>query len=453
MSATKSEEYRVDHLLRRAGFGTTLQERSYYNKLGFDGTLNELLHPEKVKEDALEKLIYEQNLDFTDIGDLRRWWIYRMMFTKRPLLEKLTLFWHGHFATSNAGKINNPYLMYQQNLTFRTLGLGNFQNLLMAVSKDPAMIIWLDNQQNTKNKPNENYAREVMELFTMGIGNYSEGDVKEAARAFTGWEAPNGYYFNRKQHDPGAKTFLGQTGNFSGEDIVRILAAKPETAKFLSRKLIVYFCMDRPDDPFVERVADSYLQSKQDIRTVMHTIFTSDEFRSEKAYHTKIKSPAEFVIGTLKTLEVDKIDADLPAVLARMGQNLFEPPNVKGWDGGMTWIATDTLMERFNFAARISSQRFDAKDGYINPEVLASQYAKNSTRDMVDYFLGRLVDEDVPDSARKELMTYVAAGVNGEPGKAAPNAKIVAAPDAKTVEMKMRGLLHLIMTLPSYQLA
>lgn len=441
---SKLENYRLDHLLRRAGFGTTLQEQHYYQNLGYDATVEELLNPEKVGDDSLEKLIYDQNYDFTDLGDLKRWWIYRMMFTRRPLLEKMTLFWHGHFATSNAGKVNNPYLMYQQNQTFRSLGMGRFQDLLLAVSKDPAMIIWLDNQQNTKNKPNENYAREVMELFTMGIGNYSETDVKEAARAFTGWAAPNGFYFNRKQHDTGEKTFLGQKGNFGGEDIVQLLAARPETASFLVRKLIVYFVCDNPDDSYVEKIAAIY-KDKQDIRAVLRSIFNSHEFQSEKAYHTRIKSPVEYVIGTMKLLQVDKIDGDLPAVMARMGQSLFEPPNVKGWDGGMNWIATDTLMERFNFAARISTQKFDAREGYINPQVLAKQFDAKNAAAMVDYFLARLVDMDIPLNARKELLAYVTLGTDGN---ALPQN-----PDAKLLETKMRGLLHLIMTLPSYQLA
>jgi uncharacterized protein (DUF1800 family) len=441
----KSDAYWTDHLLRRAGFGTTLTEQSYYKNLGFDGTLHELLHPEAVKDDALEKIVYDQNFDYNDLGDLRRWWIYRMMFTKRPLVEKMALFWHGHFATSNNGKVNNAYLMYQQNQIFRNQGMGRFEDLLLSVSKDPAMIVWLDNQQNTKNKPNENYAREVMELFTMGIGNYSEVDVKEAARAFTGWMAPSGFYFNRKQHDVDKKTFLGESGNFGGEDIVKILAARPETGRYVGRKLVSYFCGDEVSDAFVQKVADSYASNKQDMRSVLETIFTSNEFRSDKAYHAKIKSPAEFVIGTMKLLQVDKIDGDLPAVMARMGQNLFEPPNVKGWDGGMSWIATDTLMERFNFAARISTQKFDAKEGYINPTVLASQFGSNSAKDMVDHFLARLVDEDVPASARKQLLAYVSTTLDGK--------ESTTLPDAKTLEAKMRGLLHLIMTLPSYQLA
>ncbi|MBX9724165.1 MAG: DUF1800 domain-containing protein, partial [Candidatus Obscuribacterales bacterium] len=333
----------------------------------------------------------------------------------------------------------------QQNLTFRSYGMGKFEDLLLAVSKDPAMIIWLDNRDNRKNKPNENYAREVMELFTMGIGNYSEQDVKEAARAFTGWAAPSGFYFNKKQHDFGAKTFLGQQGNFGGEDIVKQLAARPETAKFLSKKLITFFCMDNPDDLFVQRMADSYTKNNQNIKLVLQDLFKSEEFRSEKSYHSKIKSPAEFVIGTMKILHVDKLDGDLPTVMARMGKNLFEPPNVKGWDGGMSWIATDTLMERFNFANRISTVKFDAKEGYINPDVLAKQFDSKNAKDMVDYFLARLVDEDIPQNARKKLMEYVSTTIDGT--------QVTSLPDAKTLDMKMRGLLHLIMTLPSYQLA
>lgn len=443
-SKSTSQQFLVDHLLRRAGFNSTLQEQRYYNELGFEKSLDELLHPEKIENSALNKIIDEQNFDFTDIADLRRWWIYRMMFTRAPLEEKICLFWHGHFATSNAGKVNNPYLMYQQNLTFRKYGLGKFEDLLLAVSRDPAMIIWLDNKENRKNRPNENYAREVMELFTMGIGNYSETDVKEAARAFTGWAAPSEFYFNKKHHDYGQKTFLGQAGNYGGEDIVRILAARPETAKYLSRKLIAFFCLDSNDEAFINRISQVYLSSNQEIRKVLRAIFESDEFRSEQAYHAKIKSPAEFVIGTMKLLHVDKLDGDLPSVMARMGQNLFEPPNVKGWDGGLSWIATDTLMERFNFANRISSQKFDAKEGYINPEVLSHQYGSTSAKDMVDYFLARLVDADVPSTTKKKLLEYVSTIDNKE---------LTNIPDAKTLDMKMRGLLHLIMTLPSYQLA
>lgn len=441
---SKSDDYWVEHLLRRTGFGATSEELKYYKGLGFEASVEELTNPEKVKNDKLDDILSKLDFDFTDLGDAKRWWIYRMAYTKRPLEEKMALFWHGHFATSNA-KVGNPYLMYQQNELFRRNGLGDFQQLLIEVSKDPAMIIWLDNQQNRKGKPNENYAREIMELFTMGIGNYTEADIKEAARAFTGWAAPSGFYFNKKQHDAGEKTFLGQKGNFNGEEICTILASKPATAKYISKKLISFIAYDDPDDDAVERISEVYLKNDRNIRVVVKAIFLDKSFRTAKAYHGKIKSPVELVVGTVKTLQVQKLDGDLSALMARMGQNLFEPPNVKGWDGGMAWIATDTMMERFNYAARISTQKFDTADGYINPAKLAKNYNVNSASDMVDNLLAALVDGDVPHNTRKKLLAYVASDATGKE----PNT----VPTGKALDVKMRGLIHLIMTLPSYQLA
>jgi uncharacterized protein (DUF1800 family) len=438
------EEFLIEHLLRRASFGASTDELKHYKTLGFEASVEELTNPESVSNDALDDILNKQEFDFTDLGDLRRWWIYRMTFSKRPLEEKLALFWHGHFATANS-KVGNAYLMYQQNQLFREQGLGDFQNILLKVSQDPAMILWLDNQQNHKNKPNENYAREVMELFTLGIGNYSETDVKEAARAFTGWMAPNGFYFNKKQHDFGEKNFLGQKGNLNGEEICKILANKEETAKFISRKLIVFFSHDDPEDATVERIADVYLSNNRNIRKVIVAILLDKSFRSEKAYHSKIKSPAELVVGTLKTLQVQKLDGDLPAVMSRMGQNLFDPPNVKGWDGGIGWIASDTLMERFNFAARISTQKFDTVDGYISPDKLAAKFNAKTAEEMVNRMLAVLIDGDIPKASRKKLLAYFATDMAGK--------QLTTAPNGQLLDIKMRGLIHLIMTLPSYQLA
>lgn len=439
----KADDYWIEHLLRRAGFGFTPDELKYYKALGFEGAVEELTKPEKVKNERLDEILGKSDWDFTDLGDLKRWWIYRMAYTKRPLEEKMVLFWHGHFATSNA-KVGNPYLMYQQNELFRRNAFGDFEQMLIEVSKDPAMIIWLDNQQNRKNKPNENYAREIMELFTMGIGNYTETDIKEAARAFTGWAAPSGFYFNKKQHDGNEKTFLGQRGNFNGEDICKILAGKEATAKHIARKLVTFFSTDDPDDALVERVSDAYIESGRKIQPVLKAIFLDKSFRTVKSYHGKIKSPVELVVGTVKALQVQKLDGDLPTIMARMGQNLFEPPNVKGWDGGMSWIATDTMMERFNYAARISTQKFDTADGYINPVKLAKNYNVSTASSMVDNLLATLVDGDVPSNTRKKLLAYVASDPSGK-----EQAEV---PTGKALDVKMRGLIHLIMTLPSYQL-
>ncbi len=445
MSGKAAENFWIEQLLRRAGFGCTPQELAGYKALGYEDAVEQLINPQRVPNDELGTLIEQQDFDFTRLDDLKRWWLYRMCFTRRPLEEKMTLFWHGHFATANA-KVGQPYLMYMQNLLMRKFALGNFHDLLLGISRDPAMIIWLDNQQNRKGKPNENYAREVMELFTVGIGHYTEQDVKESARAFTGWQTrPDGFYFNANQHDNGEKTFLGHTGDLNGDDIVAILVSQPATAQFLARKMVTFFVADKPDQSMIDDVADAYMASRFQIRPMLKTIFTHRLFRSDKAYHAKIKSPAELVVGTLKTLQVTKLDADLPAVMARMGQNLFEPPNVKGWDGGPAWISTNTMMERFNFATRITQQKFDALEGYFSPSQLAANQGLRRARDLVDYFLALLVDGDVPADTRDSLIKYVSTDFDGQ--------SIEAIPDDRTLDAKLRGLVHLIMTLPTYQLA
>lgn len=462
MTAGKNEKVWIAQLLRRAGFGYSPAELKHYCELGFDSTLEELLNPQKIDNTKLEDAIKAQSFDFTNTRDLKRWWLYRMAFTQRPLEEKLTLFWHGHFATSER-KVKNTYAMYLQNLLFRKYAFGNFQNMLMSVSMDPAMIVWLDNQQNRKGKPNENYAREIMELFTLGIGNYSESDIKEAARAFTGWQTKaQGFTFNQRQHDAGSKTVLGETGNLNGDDVVRILARHPATARHLARKLITFLAYDNPDKSFVEEVADAYLLSEQQIRPMLRAIFRHPTFRSKRAYHARIKSPAELVVGTIKTLQIEKLDLDLPQVMASMGQNLFEPPSVKGWDGGPAWISSDTMMERYNFAARIVSSRFNELSESTRPsQLVESQHLNNST-ELVDYFLDLLVDGDVPASGRLRLIEYVSdykrntsgAGMDdrrGEKRKTVAGETAIMKDDRK-LDAKLRGLVHLIMTLPAYQL-
>jgi uncharacterized protein (DUF1800 family) len=445
MGKTPTSSPLIAHLLRRAGFGTTPKELEFYNQLGYEKSVKRLTEPEKVKNVALEALIADQNFDFTNIADLKRWWLFRMCFTERPLEEKMTLFWHGHFATS-INKVDNTYAMYLQNLLMRKLALGNFGDLLLGISKDPAMIQWLDNQQNRKGSPNENYAREVMELFTLGIGHYTERDIKEAARAFTGWQARNGYFFfNDKQHDFGNKTVLANSGNLNGQDIVGILVKEPATGVFLAHKLIAFFVSDNPDPSMVRDIASVYHDSHGDMRSVMQAIFLHPHFISDKALHAKIKSPAEMVVGTVKTLQVNKLDADLPAVMSRMGQSLFQPPNVKGWDGGRAWISTNTMMERFNFAGRITQRKFDSLEGYISPSQLIANQNLTDADELVDYFLNLLTDNDVSKITRQSLVSYVSSGLSdGESANLQDN---------KLLDMKLRGLVHLIMTLPAYQLA
>lgn len=444
MSAPRSETTWIKQLLRRAGFGYTPQELKYYKNLGYKGTLNELLNPKSVDNSILETAIREQAFDFTNSNELRRWWLYRMTFTRRPLEEKMTLFLHGHFATSDR-KVRNPHAMYVQNMLFRKYALGDFHKLLLAVSKDPAMIIWLDNQQNRKGKPNENFAREVMELFTVGIGNYSETDIKEAAKAFTGWQTkPDGFFFNKNQHDFSEKKFFFQVGNFNGDDIIAILVKHPLTGKFLSRKLITFFAHDDPDKAFVERVAQAYETNNYSLRCMLEAIFSDKSFLTDRTYHAKIKSPAELVVGSLKVLQIENLDNDLPQMMGAMGQDLFQPPSVKGWDGGSAWISSDTMMERFNFAARMVTTRFDELTGKSTMKQLIERQGLQSPTDLVNYFTDLLVDADIPKTAKEKLVRYMSSDLNGK--------KISMIEDERTLDAKLRGLVHLIMTLPTYQL-
>lgn len=442
---TRTDDFWIAHLLRRAGFGFSPEEFKSYQKLGYEGSVNRLINAHQVDNSSLDSLLRKQDFDYTTLQDLRRWWIYRMIFSQRPLEEKMTLFWHGHFATG-IPKVKNPYAMYLQNLLLRKHALGNFHQLLFDISQDSAMIVWLDNQQNRRGKPNENYAREIMELFTLGIGNYSEHDVKEAARAFTGWHTRmDGFYFNQRQHDYGQKSVLGKTGNLNGDDVVSILVKQPATAKRLATKLVRFFVFEEIDAAMVNQIAQVYLDSGYQLKPMLKALFMHPTFRSEQAYHAKIKSPAELVIGTLKTLQVQQLDGDLPASMARMGQSLFDPPNVKGWDGGPAWISTDTMMERFNFVARISGEKFDSLEGYISPSQLVYNQGLKNAGQMVDYFLKLLVDGDVPASTREHLLKYVSSTVEGR--------ALSKIPDDNTLDAKLRGLVRLIMTLPTYQLA
>lgn len=240
--ADRDTRSRVALLLRRAGFGASPSELERYVKLGIDGTIDELLHPERVAEDfdGLLEGLQGHLIDLQNIEDVQTWWLYRMVRSRRPLVEKLTLFWHGHFAVANA-KVTNPGAMHNHLATLREHGLGSYRELLVHVSRDPAMLIWLDGATNRKNAPNENYGRELLELYTLGIGHYTEEDVASAARAFTGWNLQDhAFFFNRNQHDFGPKTFLGQTGPFDGSDIIDAVVGRPATAERICRKLFTF---------------------------------------------------------------------------------------------------------------------------------------------------------------------------------------------------------------------
>ena len=281
--------------------------------------------------------------------DLKAWWFREMVQTDSPISERMTLFWHNHF-TSSLKKVKFPGLMYRQNLLLREHALGNFRQLVHAVAKDPAMIIYLDNVNNVKGKPNENFARELLELFTLGEGRYSEHDVKEAARAFTGWSInrQNGQYrFVRRRHDYDAKTFMSRTGNFNGDDIIDIVLNQPDVAVHVTKKFWHEFISVPPDSDEIKRLADIFRANDYEIKSLMQALLTSKFFRNSKEYGHIVKSPVDLLVGTLRIFKIP-VGKGYGLALAsrRLGQDLMDPPNVKGWSGGNGWITTDSLLVR-----------------------------------------------------------------------------------------------------------
>jgi uncharacterized protein (DUF1800 family) len=369
------------HLLNRAGFGGTPSGIEQFAALGVDGAVARLVDYEKIPDTTpnpewavpdparadlyrqarnadpdkrRELLRDEQRKQRQRIVELKHWWMQRMAGGPRPLQEKMTLFWHGHFATSTE-KVRDAYLMWMQNDLFRQQAAGNWLTLLTAVAQDPAMLVWLDQGQSRKEHPNENFAREVMELFTLGEGHYTEKDVTEAARALTGWsyDRLNQEFIERpRQHDDGEKTFLGRTGNLTGADVLEQIVAQPQAARFITAKLWTFFAGETPSDELATALADSFRQSGNNFEPLLTTMFSSREFYADSIVRNQVKSPVQWLVGSVRVLE-----RPLPApvicfgLTRNLGQDLFAPPNVKGWDGGLSWITTSNLLARYNDAA------------------------------------------------------------------------------------------------------
>lgn len=278
------------------------------------------------------------------------WWAERMMITPRPLEEKMTLFWHGHFATEQE-KVRDYRLMLDQIDLLRLYATGNFRNLLLGISRDPAMLIYLDNRLNVVGNANENYAREIMELFALGVGNYTEHDIKEAARAFTGWRNVGARFIDdRTLHDEGQKTVLGRTGNWDGEDVVDILLEQEACARFIAGKIYRFLVREDPSSELLEHLTSVLRDSEYELKPLLRTIFLSRDFYASASYATRIKGPVEFLVSTYRKMGLDKIPGTpyFPLVTAQLGQALGDPPNVAGWDGGRAWINPSTLIERGN---------------------------------------------------------------------------------------------------------
>lgn len=365
------------HLLSRTSFNIDklslsecIESKTYdsfvhtmiYNIQEFDSNSSvdfktSIMQPPKNKQKATpeERKAFRKELNQQNLA-LKVWWFEKMLNTKQPFGEKMVLFWHNHF-TSSQQKVKQPKLMYDQNQLFRKYALGNFRKFLHAILRDPAMLIYLDNRGNNKAHPNENLARELLELFTMGEGHYSEKDIKELARGLTGYGLNKNFEFKfqKKQHDFGTKSFLGEQGKFNADDMIEIILSKKETSLFIVTKLYKEFVSYTPNAQEIQRLAKLFRESDYELKPLMLAMLTSDDFTDKTKIASMIKSPAELIVGSLRSLEQKKFDAALGLkYMNRLGQNLLNPPNVKGWSGGKTWIDANTLLIRKEFLSKLT---------------------------------------------------------------------------------------------------
>ena len=426
------------HLMRRAGFGAPFEELEARVAKGYEATVEELLRAEEKpdwEEDVARRHMIGGHLG-NAMPEIQGFWMQRMIATTRPLQEKMTLFWHTILCSGDS-KLDHPETMDTHIDMVREKALGRYPDLLVALSRDPAMIIYLDNRYSHKDSINENYGRELLELFSMGVGNYTEDDVKMAARAFTGWTlapAMNSFIpyqrhafkfqYDPEDHDDGEKVFLGQRGRFNGDDIINIIARQPATARFIARHLYDFFVADEvqvpawqttpPRDPAAVNVlADAYLQSNYDIRSVLRVLFNSGFFKDESVWYARVKSPVEVVVGTMRLVGDHLTPApgieSLVGEAGGMGQILLNPPSVEGWHGGKEWINSGALVNRVNFVAnRVGDlslpgvQRIVARLG-DNTEPI-------SPSDFVDGCLELMGSMRVEEDTRHALIAHVERG-------------------------------------------
>ena len=454
--ALVTDRQRIQHLLRRAGFGYSPDELSEYLALGLEGAIDRLLNPELVDDGFAENAVAAlraRALQHPPTNTMA--WHTRMVLTNRPLLEKMTFFWHDHFANSYR-KVNYPGFMLLQNETLRAGAMGKFRDLTLAMTRDPAMLWYLDNRLSSAKAPNENFARELFELFTLGEGvGYTEKDIRESARALTGWRTtqtkppagvtypePTGAVFMPKQFDSGIKTVLGKTGRFGDEDVIRIVTDRPECAELIGRKMWQFFAVKNPTPEMLARTTKAYFTNDTSIREMLRVILRAPEMYSDGAYRWRIKSPVEHVVQTVRTFglidRMDRIKNDTTV----QGQELFDPPTVAGWDWGYPWINSNTVLARASFANDVV-RRGGPKGNptlYVDVAALLSKNgATSSAETAVDFLLDLFVGGDVDTDTRKILIDHI-GGVHYKFADA-------------NREGRLQGLLYLVLAMPLAQMA
>ncbi|RIK81608.1 MAG: DUF1800 domain-containing protein [Planctomycetota bacterium] len=460
------------HLLSRAGFGGTPDEARNLHALGLEGAVDKLVEfrddaawdlpidvesafrdgrdPKSVPPEERRRLDQERRKkDAAQLARLRAWWMQRMIASPRPLEEKLTLFWHGHFATEHQ-VVRDSYALWVQNQMLRTHA-DDFAALLRGIVRDPAMLRYLDNNRNERRRPNENLAREIMELFSMGEGNYTEQDIREAARALTGYtfvrEAAT-FRFAKNKHDEGEKTIFGEKGRYDGDGLVDLILRQPQTSRFVAAKLFAFFAHDSPSEETIERLSTLVRRHEFRLAPVLKNLFMSAEFYSSRAMGTQVKSPIQLVVGTYRVLGIEEGDFAAGYQAARnMGQDLFQPPNVKGWPGGRDWINSRLVFARYNSLANlVDPSRRGKRQAEGGFDVIAAVEARRfaNAGEVVDYLAGACLSVPLAESKRQALIDYLD---NGRPFPASKEW------DSKRDEVnaRLRAVLVLMICMPEYQ--
>ncbi|MEO8431451.1 MAG: DUF1800 domain-containing protein [Acidobacteriota bacterium] len=446
------------HLLRRAAFGGTPAEIDALTALGFEGAVSRLVDYDGIDASAYEAALAARGYNLLNQRGLQQWFLDRMANSPRRLEEKMTYFWNLHW-TSGLTKVRGETLIANQNRTQRTHAVGRFDDMVVKMSQDPAMLVWLDNWLNKAAKPNENYARELMELFTLGIGNYSQDDVTAVARSLTGWTVAgyrrsdhyNGATFaiDAAVHDGGTKTILGRTGPWSGTEAIDIIlnhsdARGSVSGRFLGGKLWSFFAYENPPDFIVDQLAAVYVSSGRVLREVLRAIFSSPEFYEPHARKSLVRSPVEYSVASIRMLESTSDYASAAASLDGMSQDLFDPEDAKGWDWGLAWMNTGTLFNRATLANTLASNRGSSGTRF-NPEALLAGRPASTADEVVGIFSERLNVADVAPAIRGGWIDYMNTDDAGQ--------RLTWTNTPANVDRKVRGLVHLMLTSPAFQFA
>jgi uncharacterized protein (DUF1800 family) len=456
LHSSVASSQQTGHLLRKAGFGASPADLASYKQLSYSDAVDRLINYQQVSDSETDTRLQALNLDLNKPINQQQWWLLRMAWTQRPLLEKMTLFWHGVLVSSYT-KVGGPkaYMrMMIQNQFLRDHAFDTFDNIMLGITADPAMLFYLDLTKSHKNAPNENYAREMMELFTIGLGHYTQQDVMEGAAALTGWHVRgNSSVYVPADHNNLTKTYLGHTGDLDYKDVINILVNHPAAPWFISRKLFTFFAYENPSNDDLQPLVETYVKSNHNMGEVMRTLLNSPQFLSAKAYRSRIKSPAEFAVGAYRALNMQNDGSGLPSFTTLMGQTLLNPPNVGGWPGDKVssyWLNSGAWMTRLNYIDALLVRGNLARKSTPMPLDFQSVINTNkidSPEQFVDYYASFLLDGNIDASRRQMYIDYFSTPDSNVAGQS------ITLKNGQSYPLnRVRGTLYLMMASPEYQL-